>query len=233
MLDLRAPSAAPRPSPRKWDLEANPASSFGISNLAWAPDSRHLLVVWRATELGIHVLDTRTQASLEGSPRLELRDTNRLWNTICCYLSNNKFVDSSVQRDRSTVWTFDATGARQNRLMCCGTVLSTDRVDHALLINFTNPKHVGGIYRWSVGDHRPAYLGSLFATAAWVPANRRAMSKSRRSERTLVEDAQRSTSCERRVHAAGVVHVGCSRALVDDVAEEHVITRRELRREFA
>jgi hypothetical protein len=128
ILDLRAPSAAPRPFPRKWDLEANPASSFGISNLAWAPDSRHLLVVWRATELGIHVLDTRTQASLEGSPRLELRHTNRRWNTICCYLSNNKFVGSSVEHDRSTVWTFDATGARQNRLTCCGTVLSTDRL---------------------------------------------------------------------------------------------------------
>jgi hypothetical protein len=128
MLDLRAPSAAPRPSPPQMGLGGEPGiviwdqqSRVGTRQ----PPSPGRVARYRAR----HPRPRHPNASVARRvPRLELRDTNRRWNTICCYLSNNKFVGSSVEHDRSTVWTFDATGARQNRLTCCGTVFSTDRL---------------------------------------------------------------------------------------------------------
>ncbi len=51
-------------------------------------------------------------------------------------------VGSSVQRDRSTVWSFDAAGKREEQLTPCGTVLSADRMGHGLVISFTDPRNV-------------------------------------------------------------------------------------------
>jgi hypothetical protein len=58
---------------------------------------------------------------------------------------------------------------RRERRSCCGEVVAADRSGRALLIHFTDTTHPGGIFRWSPGRRRPAFLGALFVSATWVP----------------------------------------------------------------
>jgi WD40-like Beta Propeller Repeat len=155
----------------------SPASPWvGIQSVSWAPDSRHILFTHASsTSTGAddalpRLLDTRArfQTYLDTSPVVRVAP-----NVVCCYLgTKNALVGSALDAGgfaRDVIALNTRTGARVRTLTCCGAPIATDRAGRSLLIHFTDTTHPGGIFRWSPGQRRPTFLGSLLFTAAWLP----------------------------------------------------------------
>ena len=170
--DLQAGARSTEPYDRSWGPQVFAGTTQrGIGGLSWAPDSRHLLFTWFDAPGGQYtgVLDTRAPSTtfLDTSPRVKTAvDT-----TLCCYLgTRDTLVATVIAQDLENTWTADPRSGRLlEHLSCCGTVVATDRDGAAFLTYWTDPTHPGGLYRWTLGDRHRVFLGSLLATAVWVP----------------------------------------------------------------
>ena len=160
-----------------WGPQSAASPWVGIQSLSWAPDSRHILFTHASsTSTGAEdalprLLDThaRFQTYLGTSPVVRVAP-----NVACCFLgAKDTLVGSALDAHgfpRDVVVLNIRTGARVRTLTCCGEAIAADRAGRSLLIHFTDTTHPGGIFRWSPGQRRPTFLGSLLFTAAWLPS---------------------------------------------------------------
>ncbi|HEY3670192.1 MAG TPA: hypothetical protein VGN51_04600 [Acidimicrobiia bacterium] len=159
-----------------WGPQSAASPWVDIQSLSWAPDSRHILFTHASStstgedDARPRLLDTRArfQTYLDTSPVVRVAP-----NVVCCYLGvKDALVGSALDAHgfaRDVVVLNTRTGTRVRTLTCCGAPIATDRAGRALLIHFTDTTHPGGIFRWSPGQRRPTFLGSLLFTAAWLP----------------------------------------------------------------
>jgi hypothetical protein len=160
-----------------WGPQSPESPWVAIQSLSWAPDSRHLLFTHAssrstgADDALPRLVDTRArfQTYLDTSPVVRV-----VPNVVaCCYLGTKDALVGSALDTRGfahdVVVLNSRSGGRVRTLTCCGEPIATDRAGRSLLIHFTDTTHPGGIFRWSPGQRRPTFLGSLLFTAAWLP----------------------------------------------------------------
>jgi hypothetical protein len=164
----------------QWWTVSDEATSpwLSVQSLSWAPDSRHILFT-HASKPGVpsddggpRLLDAGAgfSTSLDTSP-----EVRRAPKVLCCTVASTGPEYGSVLDARGfarDIVTVDSrTGDVARRLTCCGEVIAVDPAGRSLLMHSTDPDHPGGIYRWSPGDEKPTFLGSLLFEAVWLPGS--------------------------------------------------------------
>ena len=159
-----------------WGTDSAASPWVGIQSLSWAPDSRHILFTHASrTSTGSddalpRLLDTRARSRPTSTrpPLCESRRMSRAASSAGRTLSSGAHSTHEASR-RDVVVLNSRTGARVRTLTCCGEAIATDRAGRSLLIHFTDATHPGGVFRWSPGQRGLTFLGSLLASAAWLP----------------------------------------------------------------
>jgi hypothetical protein len=148
-----------------WTSSALPrGTSGGVSSLAWAPDSRHLMFVWEIGSTYPWILDTTTATSLNDAHRVSIDDGSRLTGFLGS--TGTLFGLRFTFDGQRQVWSFDPeTGARLRELFCCGDPVASDHSGRAILA--LDDQRV--LHRWTAGEPQPVTITDDLVAAAWVP----------------------------------------------------------------
>jgi dipeptidyl aminopeptidase/acylaminoacyl peptidase len=141
-----------------------------VAELAWAPDSRHLVFRRDIGSTYPYVLDIDTARAVDDGRRVLIGDGSG----ISGFFGRSDellgaVVPAGTHPDEFEFWVVDATTGARTRLLfslvgrCCGQSYVADSPGRNVLVTGAH------LYRWSLGDARPTPLAARIAVAAWVP----------------------------------------------------------------